>query len=109
MIRASLPGHSGRSLDISAVPLGFCANAVPIMRHRRTTATSLIAIVASFIRWSPGRAGYHVLMAGHSTTDVDVFLRHSVTAIFDADVSVGSKPAPWPAAVCLLPPAADIR
>jgi hypothetical protein len=50
IIRASLPGFSGRSLDMRDVTLGSRATAVPVMRHSRTNATSLIVIFASFVR-----------------------------------------------------------
>src|SRR5262249_46049947 len=49
IIRISLSGFSVRSLDMSAATLGSSAIAVPLMRHSRTNATSLIVIVASFV------------------------------------------------------------
>src|SRR5262249_60141776 len=53
IIRASLPGLSGRSFDISGVTLGSCAAAVPVMKHSRTNATRLIVMVASFAARNP--------------------------------------------------------
>src|SRR4029077_9806959 len=44
-----LAGFSGRSLHMSDVTLGAWATAVPVMRQSRTSATSLIVIVASFV------------------------------------------------------------
>src|SRR5882724_1124752 len=35
---------------MSDVTLGCCAIAVPVMRHSRTNATSLVVMVASFVR-----------------------------------------------------------
>src|SRR5215475_977341 len=50
IIRTSLPGFSVRSLDMSDVTLSSWATALPLMRHSRTSATSLIVIIASFVR-----------------------------------------------------------
>src|SRR5262249_62372954 len=60
IIKASLPGLSGRSFDMSDVTfacgafadaaLAGCAIAVPVMRDSRANATSMVVIVASVVR-----------------------------------------------------------
>src|SRR5262245_62032865 len=57
IIRASLPGKWARSFCMSGVTLGSSAIAVPVTRHSRANATSLVVIVTSLLRLSDKGSG----------------------------------------------------